>query len=421
MATSPARKARRKNSRRRKAAGLVAAGAASALLAGTLTPPAPAEAASIIETLGGCLAGGANVGTSDCSEADKSIIAELGDGIIQLIAPDALPFKLSDLNGAAGIFGGTAKIKGSGFNTAIGGLGDATANADLWLSGAISLGILGNAHSSALFGLAAAVGALGGTANADALPGGVAIASIVGMPDGTANSTALGGITAAIANVADPKAVCTALYGTASVTDDGDNVSSCTSVLFIFQQSQEGDDPVVYAIKNPLDIQLTGLMPEQVAAPILQILEALQAPAALGDILVGNFIPYFGSDIVNIQFVDGVPRSEPESRNGWSACSGTWAARPSRVPRRSASSPISSVSAAADPAADSVISSEVWLTAHLMPSRSWPPTVNRWRALCSLWSPARAIPPRRMLAALRQPRLRPSPSSQTRTQAPTAA
>ena len=161
----------RRNRRRRKAGTLVAVGAATALLAGGLAPAAPAQAFSLADIPGGCVAGGPNVslpfgaGTATCEDASPAILAQIGDGLLGIFLPD-LPISLGGLNGALGlgfpgIAPGHATIEGTGFNTAIAVGGNATAKSDYYLAGAVALALGGEAHAESLFGLSVAASTIG--------------------------------------------------------------------------------------------------------------------------------------------------------------------------------------------------------------------------------------------------------------------
>ncbi|MFZ2510554.1 MAG: hypothetical protein WAW85_05620 [Gordonia sp. (in: high G+C Gram-positive bacteria)] len=315
----------RRNRRRRKAGTLVAVGAATALLAGGLAPAAPAQAFSLADIPGGCVAGGPNVslpfgaGTATCEDASPAILAQIGDGLLGIFLPD-LPISLGGLNGALGlgfpgIAPGHATIEGTGFNTAIAVGGNATAKSDYYLAGAVALALGGEAHAESLFGLSVAASTIG-KANANALPLGIALANSSGLLNRTASATALGGVSAALSTIDfSEQAVCTAVYAQASVSSsNGSNVDSCTSVLFVFQQNQNGSGPVWYAIKNPLDIQLVSPLGDGLAGALSGMIGLLMpnAPDDLADILAGRIIPKFGSDIVRVSFDGGTPKIETD-------------------------------------------------------------------------------------------------------------
>lgn len=309
----------RPNRRRRFATTLASAGAAAALLAGPALSPGAAEAAepgSGPIGSAGCFAGDRTVVDdggvlADCSDSEPSPLAALGDALLGLVAPN-LGLSLSDLNGAGVIFLGDSKINGTGLAGAVSLMATSRATADDYLSGALSFGFgEGSAATShAHFGSLSTALAFGGEAVAHSLPAGVALAATVGAEDVTATATALGGFAAAL-NVSDDgqqtfgpasnQAVCTALYATASVTQGGDNVNSCTGVLFIFQKSQVGDGPVVYAIKNPLDLKLTGILPPDTVSIFSMLTSGMGMPDALSDILGLKIIPAFGSDLIRIE------------------------------------------------------------------------------------------------------------------------
>lgn len=110
------------------------------------------------------------------------------------------------------------------------------------------------------------------------------------------------------------QAVCTAVYAEASVkASNGDNKASCTGVLFIFQQYQNGKDgDVWYAIKNPLDIGLVSPVSATLAGGISTVLQAMGMPEILADAMSGQFVPKFGSDIVRVSFNGGTPKVETD-------------------------------------------------------------------------------------------------------------
>lgn len=345
MATSPSRRNRRC---RRKAGGLVTVGAAATLAVGLMAPPA---GAALIPTVpgpplppvvsAGCDAGDPDVvggeevlgvpttPTADCAESSPAIFATVGDWVIGLIAPDLLPFTLADLNSAGAISpGSSATIKGTGFATALAAgvplLADATAtaNAQNYLSGAIALAATGgtaNATSN-IFGGSAAV-SVGGTgllpseANANGLPGGLALA-INNVTSNTADATALGGVAMATTSVLDAKSVCTAVYATASVrASNGSNLDSCTSVLFIFQKQQTAGvhgGYEVYAIKNPLSLGLVSTVSDSVAGLIADALEEFGVPAGVSDLLAGRIIPEFQSDLIRVVMDPAGPKVETD-------------------------------------------------------------------------------------------------------------
>ncbi|MFT3716199.1 MAG: hypothetical protein QM774_09700 [Gordonia sp. (in: high G+C Gram-positive bacteria)] len=325
-------------------AAAVAAGAAGAVLAGTLSAP-PANAEVSIPFMEHCAPGGyehdkLDVGladveaTADCRDAQKSVIATAGDAVLNLFGVN-LPVGLATMNTAFATPGigfpsgldpfidGTATIKGTGYNTALVVLGgDASAKSDYFMAGAIAVASTGGvAKADSLFGgsIATAVnnpifGNKKNQATAKALPMGLAISNSMSVlhPYST-SSTALMGISSASASVDESvNAVCTAVYGEASVKDgDAKNVKSCTSVLFIFQQSQQGSDPVIYAIKNPLDVGLVSPYGDNIADLLSQLGDLLGGdvlPTQVIDLLAGKFVPEFKSDIVRISFENGTPK-----------------------------------------------------------------------------------------------------------------
>ncbi|EGD54997.1 hypothetical protein [Gordonia neofelifaecis] len=269
--------------------------------------------------------------SADCTAASPSIIAKVGDTLIGAVLP-GLGISLADLNTASAIslapllgdmYPGAATIAGTGLASAFASGGTANATADAFLSAAISIGALGSqADSHALGGLGLAVGAGVGGASANALPAGIALAFGLGE---TASATALGGVAAAtgvldgVAGVPDPAqstVICTALYGRAQVTDGetGANYSSCTSLAFLFQKSQQGEGPVVYSIKNPFSLELTAPL-----APMSSLLDLVGAlgvetpfPPAVTDILMGKIIPTFTQDLVRVVMTDGGPKLETD-------------------------------------------------------------------------------------------------------------
>ncbi len=301
--------------------------------------PAPAHAAEGVPDLPSysCNPGDPIKGDStehwsaDCSTAAPSVIAKGVDAILGLIAPN-LGIHLGDMNKAITIpldlgsqwdpqllYPGNATISGSGFTSAIGAGGTGTAIADYVLSGAIGIGGLGGtglAHAN-LGGFALAAGIGDAKANAKALPGGIALAVGLGQ---NASATALGGIAAASGEhdgfTGKAQTICTAVYGTAQVTDPttGKNVSSCTSILFIFQKSQEGEGPVVYAIKNPLSLALGN--PLKVLSDFSAVQEAmgikLPIPKSVMDLLGGNIIPKFSDDLFRIVMTPEGPKLESD-------------------------------------------------------------------------------------------------------------
>lgn len=189
------------------------------------------------------------------------------------------------------------------------------------MSAAISVGSLGGASdANALGGLALSVAAGLSTTSARALPLGIAVA--LGMGE-DASATALGGVATAtgfldaMSNAPDPtksSTICTALYGQAQVTDHatGKNYSSCTSVAFLFQKSQQGEGPVVYSIKNPFSLTLASPL-----SPLNELLSMVDAlgiaapfPASVTNILTGNVVPAFTGDLVRVTMTDSGPKFE---------------------------------------------------------------------------------------------------------------
>lgn len=190
-------------------------------------------------------------------------------------------------------------------------MGEANARADGYLSGALALafaeGAVSDAHASP--GGVAVAFSFGGDTSARALPLGIALVSDVAL-GGSSSATALGGVALAQnAGFNDPdetfgrgaKTVCTALHAEASVSNEGEHSSSCKSVLFIFQQSQEGDGPVVYAIKNPLDIGFNGLVNATAAKLLTDVIGMMQGSAIFGDVLGLKLVPEFQSDLIWIE------------------------------------------------------------------------------------------------------------------------
>lgn len=313
--------------RRRLATSLVSAGAAAALLAGTAISPAAADVPAGPVGTTGCFAGDRTVvdivypGTTDvvkanCSKSEPSPLAAVGDALLGLIAPN-LGLSLQGLNGAGAFGMGDAKIKGNGLTSAITLMGVADATADDYLSAALALAFAqgSTAVSNATFGSVATAFSFGGAADARSLPAGIAFAVNIGADTAKSSATALGGFAAAL-NIADDgswgpgggKAICTALYGSASITDGGENVSSCTSVLFLFQQYQVGDGPVVYAIKNPFDLRLHSVLTEEASEIFGFLGGAMGMPPALIDLLGIKMIPEFGSDLIRIEMGPDGPK-----------------------------------------------------------------------------------------------------------------
>lgn len=328
----------RRNRRRKAASAAVAVGASAALLAATTLTAPPAQAA-IVPTIplvsSGCDAGespavGGQLGpTADCTQSSPAVVAAVGDWLIGVLGLDVLPFTLADLN-SAGVFvpGSSATIKGNGFATALAGgvpvvaNGTAVADAQNFLSAAIALAATGGTAkaTSNIFGAAAAV-SVGATflvpakANANALPGGIAIA-INNLTANTADATALGGVAMATTTLVDAKAVCTAMYASASVaTSSGSNLDSCTSLLFIFQKQQtagQHDGYEIYAIKNPFALGLVSPVSDTIAGAIASALGAIGVPGGVADVLAGRVVPEFQSDIVRIVMDPAGPRFETD-------------------------------------------------------------------------------------------------------------
>ena len=315
---------------------LAATGASAALLmSGVTAPPANAVIDIGLPGVVSCDPGKSETSDpllgpeskADCTDAQASVIATIGDAILGVVLPD-FPLGLSSLNGAIAVpvqdpLGAVtvvpafATISGTGYNTALAILGgNATASSDYFASGAIAIAALdGTAKADALFGGALALGA-GGTATAQALPLGIAIANAMPvLGGGTADATALGGIATATTTIFnDRDVVCTALYGTASIADkNGKSQGSCTSVLFIFQQNSAGDgEPTWYAIKNPFDVGLMSPFGDNIADLVGGLGEALPLPPELIDLMAGKFVPQFQSDIVRISFDGGSPKIETD-------------------------------------------------------------------------------------------------------------
>ncbi|WP_345314021.1 hypothetical protein [Gordonia alkaliphila] len=315
---------------------LAATSASAALLMGGITAP-PANAVIDIGLPGvvSCDPGKSESSDpllgpeskADCTDAQTSVIATIGDAILGVVLPD-FPLGLSSLNGAIAVpvqdpLGAVtlvpafATISGTGYNTALAILGgNATASSDYFASGAIAIAALdGTANADALFGGALALG-VAGTATAQALPLGIAIANampIIG--GGSADATALGGIATATTTIfGDRDVVCTALYGTASIADeDGKSQGSCTSVLFIFQQNSAGEgEPTWYAIKNPFDVGLMSPFGDNFADLMAGLGGVLPLPPELIDLMAGKFVPQFQSDLVRISFDGGSPKVESD-------------------------------------------------------------------------------------------------------------
>ncbi|MGW0037292.1 hypothetical protein [Gordonia sp. NPDC003376] len=325
--STPITRRNRRRGRRRAAGVLVAAAATTALAVGATNSAAQAALVPTVNGYSaGCDAGDAEVrgGTflfsevlADCTGSSPSIVAQVADGLIGVFAPD-LPVRLSTFNGAnatTAVLGvgpsAYATIEGTGYASALVALGGtATANAQNHVSGAIAVaGLGGTSNADAnLLGLALALTAGPGTANATALPGGIVIVDVLGdlIPIGgtvTAEATALGGIASALWNPIDGgQAICTAVYATASVSRGGNNIDSCTSVLFIFQKYQHGDGPEVYAIKNPFSVVLVSPLSDSLAGSIATIAEALGIPEDVAALLAGQFIPKFDQDLIRVSF-----------------------------------------------------------------------------------------------------------------------
>ncbi|MFT3716198.1 MAG: hypothetical protein QM774_09695 [Gordonia sp. (in: high G+C Gram-positive bacteria)] len=270
---------------------------------------------------------------ADCSDAQPAVIAQALDKVLAALGVDP-GLKLTDLNGAGVLDwtdNGVATIKGSGLGSAISLGGEATANAHDYLSAALAYGFgsPSSAKADASFGSIASAVTLGGAVDATSLPLGFAFSTNADDPDAgtSASTTAFGGFAKAT-NVGDSmafffpdtgaKTVRSALYADAKITStDSDtgatkNVSSCTSVAFIFQQSQEGDGPVVYAIKNPLDLGLDSILTKDDADGFGTLAGAFGAPDAISKILKVKLIPEFESDIVRISFQNGTPKIETD-------------------------------------------------------------------------------------------------------------
>lgn len=320
----------RKNRRRSRLAGLAAAGSATALLvSGIAAPPAQALVPNVTAVSAGCMAGDSEISDSrvpglgsrppiegsgpmaDCTESEPSWLAWLGDGALRVVGifvPD-LDLSLQELNGAAGLGpGSTATVSGRGLNVAVGGgvigntRGVAHANARNTLSGAVAVGALGgDGYAESLVGLAIGVGALdrGAVGDANALPGGLAIA-ISSERNVTAAATALGGFALAsnTGNVAD-RAICTAVYATA----DLGNGNTCTSILFLFQQYETGDGTTHYAIKNPLSLRFSQPVTGGVSDSFAQLLEGLGLEA-VGTVAGLRMIPEFRRDLIRVSVAD---------------------------------------------------------------------------------------------------------------------
>ncbi len=327
-------------SRTRRIAGLaVALGASAALLAGTATAPT-ASALSIGDVGVLPLAAACDAGSgvkdedrvlitnwlnaeADCTDSSKAVLVPLADGVLGLFLPD-LGLSTGSLNGAAavgltGLAPAKAKIKGTGYTTALSLVGgNSSATADYYFALAIALASGGSTSTAdALFGSAVALSTLSNTADAQALPWGVALSNSSGvLKTRNTSATALLGIASASSAIDGAEdAVCTAAYGQASVAKkNGDNVTSCTSVLYIFQQHQDGSGPVWYAIKNPLDLDLVSPFGDDIADLLSTVGGGVTGgllPEQVLDLLAGKFVPAFGSDIVRVSF-DGTPKIESD-------------------------------------------------------------------------------------------------------------
>ena len=307
--------------KRRTASALAAVGATGALLAGVAAPAhAAEETPPPFGAVPWCAAGSGDKvdgefgGTADCTEAEAAVISQVLD---QILGALGLDLDLTALNGAGTLMGNTATVSGTGHTTAIALLADADARADDYLSGALSLafGEGSKATSHASFGSLATAFSFGGDVTARSLPLGIALVSDTAI-GGVSSATAAGGF--ALAQNAGfeeggmfgrgGKTVCTALYAEASISNEGRHTSSCKSVLFIFQQSKEGDGPVVYAIKNPLDLALHGLVNDEAAAMLTDVIGAMNGPAIFGDVLGLKLVPEFQSDLIRIELGPNGPK-----------------------------------------------------------------------------------------------------------------
>lgn len=269
---------------------------------------------------------------------------------------------------------GTATISGSGYTTAITLLGgESTAKADYVMAGAIALAATGGiANADALFGVSVAtavgrpallyhsllfgdIGAprIENSATAKSLPMGFAVANsmltIGEMVDPLykengkyyvnryrTSAVALGGVAAAYHSVDGSQgAVCTAVYAEARVHADkvgqdskvagSQRTNSCTGVLFIFQKQQNVDKHggfVVYAIKNPFDVDMVSPFGDNVADFLVELQKAINnvgtgmglptIPVAVMELAAGKFVPEFQSDVVRIVMTDGGPKLESD-------------------------------------------------------------------------------------------------------------
>jgi hypothetical protein len=302
--------------------GLAAVGATLALVAPT-APPAHANVDP--GTSATCAAGDPELAdaswrvpivgttvtiTADCRGSSPSLLAR---GVDALIGSDTL----SSMNQAITFglrIGTTSTIRGNGLNTAIAALGgDATSSSNLIASIAVSAATgAGTAYANGLLGVGVslAVGGVGAnSATTNALPGGIAIASSNHPLSGrNARATALLGISSATAT-ADPNdgAVCTALYGSAQVTDrSGANIDSCTSVGFLFQRYQEGDGPVWFAVKNPFSVRLIAPIGDGLTGLIDSVGDLVDLPPAVGEVLGSSFVPEFQRDLIRVSFSNGL-------------------------------------------------------------------------------------------------------------------
>lgn len=276
-----------------------------------------------------CLAGedqqGVGPGTADCSDSSRSLIALIGDGLLSILPID-LGLKLGDINGAGLLAmspATSATITGSGLANAVAALGPSSvANTQTPLSAAISI-LVGGRESEVNssvggvgIGMIMGNNRLGGTINA--LP--VSIVGLglsdtsasalpsIGSTDGTA--TGLGGFALGHNDrYRGAKAVCTAVYADVDLVDEnGDNIASCTSVLFLFERRQVGNGPAQYGIKNPLDIGLNRILPTGAMA----IMSVLNPPDALLSILSLPLIPEFRSDLIRIVMLPTGPQIESD-------------------------------------------------------------------------------------------------------------
>lgn len=233
----------------------VTAAASAAVVAGLVSGGGTTATAAPYQLVQDCVAG-SNAVTSnvDCSGSTAPVIGTL---VKQLV-----PAQVSQILTTLGIgvdskavvaFGnGTASIKGSGFtiaaNTLSGGLifptgGAAKATAVDPFSGAVAISTgSGNATSTGILGVAITAAGSDQTANAFAL-GGLASAINVTVP-----------LLSPVTNVS-----CLAVFGHASAS----GVGSCTSVLFIFTQTNAAGSPITYfSIADPTSFTLgDGVIP----------------------------------------------------------------------------------------------------------------------------------------------------------------